>query len=91
MLVADLDLTETDESSMMDWEGVQSQKDEPEPKHYAPKKRLQPKPRPTYQAQVAIPPKKIFGRSGEDTSKGISQLLCMQFSFKNLLYLCFLL
>lgn len=78
-------MTETDESSMMDLEGVQSQKDEPEPKHYAPKKRLQPKPRPTYQAQVAIP------RSGEDTSKGISQLLCMQFSFKNLLYLCLLL
>ncbi|XP_052721737.1 uncharacterized protein LOC128192798 isoform X3 [Crassostrea angulata] len=69
MRISDLDLTETDESSMMDWEGVQSQKDEPEPKHYAPKKRLQPKPRPTYQAQVAIPPKKIFGRSGEDTSK----------------------
>nr|XP_034301188.1 heat shock 70 kDa protein 12A-like [Crassostrea gigas] len=69
MRIADLDLTETDESSMMDWEGVQSQKDEPEPKHYAPKKRLQPKPRPTYQAQVAIPPKKIFGRSGEYTSK----------------------
>nr|XP_034301175.1 uncharacterized protein LOC117681324 isoform X4 [Crassostrea gigas] len=73
MRIADLDLTETDESSMMDWEGVQ--KDEPEPKHYAPKKRLQPKPRPTYQTQVAIPPKKIFGQSGEDTSKDTIQEL----------------
>lgn len=62
----------------MDWESFEIQKDEPKPKHFAPKKRLQPKPRPTYQAQVAIPSKKIFGRSGDDKSEGISQLLCIQ-------------
>lgn len=65
----------------MDWESFEIQKDEPKPKHFEPKKRLQPKLRPTYQAQVPMeskPPKKIYGRSGDDTSKGISQLLCMQ-------------
>lgn len=77
----------------MHWESYQSQEDEPKPKHFAPKKRLetlQPKPRPTYKGQSAIPSRKIFGRSGEDTSKGISQLLCMQSYINSVLKISFI-
>lgn len=74
-------MTQIAESSEMDWESyiskVEKQIDAFKPKHYAPKKRLDPKPRPTQQAQVALP-KRIYGRSGEEGSKGISQLLHMQ-------------
>lgn len=69
--------------SKMDWESYgllegKRQPDESKPKRFEPKKRhikLEPKPRSMHQAQAAVQPKRIFGRSGDDGSKGISQLL----------------
>lgn len=65
----------------MEWESsysdMERQTDVPKPKYYAPKKRLDPKPRPVQQAQVAVP-KRIYGRPGEEGSKGISQNLHVQ-------------
>lgn len=74
-------MTQKAESSDMDWEpsycDMEIQTDVPKPKYYAPKKRLDPKPRPVRQAQVAVP-KRIYGRSGEEGSKGSSQNLHVQ-------------
>ena len=74
-------MTQKAESSKMDWEtsysDMERQTDVPKPKHYAPKKILDPKPRPVRQAQVAVP-KRIYGRPGEEGSKGSSQNLHMQ-------------
>lgn len=65
----------------MDWESsysdMERQTDVSKPKHHAPKKRLDPKPRPVRQAQVVVP-KTIYGRSGEEGSKGSSQNLHVQ-------------
>lgn len=74
-------MTQKAESSKMDWErsysDMERQTDVPKPKYYAPKKILDPKPRPVRQAQVAVP-KRIYGRPGEEGSKGISQNLHVQ-------------
>lgn len=65
----------------MDWEtsysDMERQTDVPKPKYYAPKKRLDPKPRLERQTQIAVP-KTIYGRFGEEGSKGSSQNLHMQ-------------
>ncbi|XP_065932831.1 uncharacterized protein [Magallana gigas] len=72
MEIEGADMTQKAESSEMDWEpsycDMEIQTDVPKPKYYAPKKRLDPKPRPVRQAQVAVP-KRIYGRPGEEGSK----------------------
>lgn len=74
-------MTQKAESSKMDWESsysnIERQTYVPKPKYYAPKKILDPKPRPVRQTQVAVP-KRIYGRPGEEGSKGISQNLHVQ-------------
>lgn len=76
-------MTQEAACSKMDWESYSLRKskrqpDESKPKRFEPKKRhvkLEPKSWSMHQAQVAVQPKRIFGRSGDDGSKGISQLL----------------
>uniref|UniRef100_K1PRX6 Heat shock 70 kDa protein 12A n=1 Tax=Magallana gigas TaxID=29159 RepID=K1PRX6_MAGGI len=73
----DSHMTQEAAYSKMDWESYgllesKRQPDESKPKRFEPKKRhikLEPKPRSMHQAQAAVQPKRIFGRSGDDGSK----------------------